>query len=238
MRMARIMFGLDRQKQFKVADRPRHRSVRGQLRQEHIPRPTVRHKAIAGAKSEDVVPPCRIAQRSHHVGPVGKRHHAAGQGRTGAPAGSARGTRGVIGIARHAIDGVIAVRAKAEFRRIGLADDHRPCPAQPRHHRAVGGRNMVAEGGRAIGGDDPRRFGQILDRHGQTLQRTRRRPLGLGQQRVAVAQRHDGVDRRIGLVDPVQRFPHQFSGGDGSGTQGRQLVGRVMINHAAIHARR
>jgi hypothetical protein len=129
------------------------------------------------------------------------------------------------------------VRAQAEFRRVGLADDHGTGPSQARDHGAVGGGHMIAKGGRAIAGHDPGGFGQILDRHGQTLQRSGGGARGLVQQRVAVAQRHDGIDRGVSGVDPVQRFRHQLLGCEGSGAQGGQLMGRVMIDHGQVDVR-
>ncbi len=155
------------------------------------------------------------------VGAVRQRHHV-GRKRHGRAAGtSARRPAAIIGVQRRAEDGIVGVRAKTEFRHIGLADEDGPGLAQPCHHRAISFRDMVAEERRALGGRQARHVLQVFHGNRQAVQGTdgaaARQDFVMlprfGHQAGAVDAGDDGVDLRVHRIDPVEEGFHDRLGG-------------------------
>ena len=113
-------------------------------------------------------------------------------------------------IAGRTIDGVARVRAGAEFRRVGLADDDRTGLAHRRHDAFVGSGDVVAEDRAAEGGAQTSGFLQVLDADRQAVQRRQivaARNGCIGRFRcdagsVEVARDH-GVHRMVHRLDAV-----------------------------------
>ena len=121
-----------------VADSARHRAVGRNLVEEQIADSASRANAAeARAETVDVAEGGRIAQRPHRVGAVGERHQPCRQRRRRAAARTAGRPRQVVGIAGDAVHRVEAVRAEAEFRRVGLADQDRAGSADARGEQVV-----------------------------------------------------------------------------------------------------
>ena len=113
-----------------------------------------------------------IAQRAAHVAAVGDRQHAARERDRRAAAAAAAGLREVVRIARRAEDRVERLRAGAELRRVGLADDDRAGARAMRSTisaSCVG--HEVAEDRRAVRRADARVSTQVLVRDRQPVQR-------------------------------------------------------------------
>ncbi len=175
-----------------------HRAQCGKLVQEGVADGLRGHQPPAWPETVDIVPGRRVAQRAHHVRPVGQRQHAGRQRHRRAAGRPAAGARRIVWVHRGAIDRVEGMRAQAEFRHIGLADEDRPRRAHPRRDQLVGLGHEIGQQGRTLGRRDARDIGQILDRDRQPVQRPAP-GFGIGRprrrhQRVGVLQRDDGVD--------------------------------------------
>ena len=143
MGMARVQSRLHVQKQRHIFGGARHRPSHGKLVAEHIARHIQRHEAICGAQPVDVVPRARVAQAAHHVRAIRDRHHPCRKRCRRAARRSPRRAAWIIGIARQPVHGIERVTAKAEFRRVGLADHNRACGSYPRNHQIVFRRNIA-----------------------------------------------------------------------------------------------
>jgi hypothetical protein len=108
--------------------------------------------------------------------------------------------------------------AEPELGRVGLADEDGAGVAQAPGQSRVGRRHVLGVERGAVGGGDPLRRDEILDRKRQAPEGATAGPavadVGLGHQRAAIAQRHDGVQRRISRVDPVEEGRHDLGRGD------------------------
>ena len=126
----------------------------------------------------------------------------------------------VVGVARRAEQRVERLRARAEFRRVGLADDDRAGAAHAVDVELVRCRDEVAVQRGAERRAQPARQAQILDRDRQAVQRAGElagRELAIGRSRVGEqlpggAKRHDRVDRRVDALDLRQECAHDLDG--------------------------
>ena len=129
----------------------------------------------------------------------------------------------IPGRTRHAVHEVLGNRGVAELRSVGFADHDRAGGAQAFDLRAIAAGNLLAKRQRTVGGDQTLGILQVLDpqRHAfQGPRRTARNALFGGarvaQQRIAIAQRDDGIQVAVGLVDARQDRLHQFNGRRGA----------------------
>ncbi len=167
------------------------------------------------------------------VAAVGEGHHPHGERHPGAAARSAPGLARIVGVAGRAEDRVGAVGAEAEFRHVGLADEQRARRPEAGDVERVHLRHGVAEERRAVGGADAGGGREVLDRVRQAVERPARTPLlelpvgglGLGEERIGVAQGYDGVHRRVVAGDLVEMGLHHLPGRDGPVADGPREVG-------------
>ena len=186
-----------------------------------------------------------IAQAAAGVGAGADRQHVGGQ-RHGRAAGRAAGVEHRIErIARRAPHRVAAVRARAEFRHVGLADDDGAGGAHAADHDVVVGRHEVAIERRAVGGEKVLGLLEVLDAGRQAVQQ--RQVLaapdgglgGLGFLARAIdAHRGHGVHRGIDPLDALQARLEQFDGRDFLGADApAHLHGRereqVFVGHSS-----
>ena len=212
------------EQQRQIAHGARHRSVGGNLVEEKVAHGIARYPPETRSEAVDVAEGGRIAQRTHRVGAVRERHQARRQRGRRAAARPAGGLRQIVGIARHAADGIEAVRSQAEFGRVGLADQDRAGGPDARGKQFVLVGYMIAEDRRAVRGANARGLDQILDGEGQAVQRplvgccvSRSR---LRQQIIAWAKRDDRVDGGIDAVDAVEERRHHLDAGNLAGRYG------------------
>ena len=149
-------------------------------------------------------------------------------------AGSHRGARtaagpsgsplGVPGISAGTVDQILGGAGEAEFGGVGLADDDPAGVLHPLHAEGVAGGDLIGRN-RAVGEADALDALQILDGHGNSVQRSQRlarqdRRLRLPRlfQRQIVGDGDEGSQPGIVTVDPLQRGLHQL--------HRRQLPGR------------
>ena len=128
-----------------ILDRAAHRAIGGKLVQEGVADRIGGHEAVGRAQAVDVAECGRIAQAAHHVRAVGDGDEACGEcggGPAGGAAGRAAEVVGVVGDAEHRVE---AVRAKAEFGRVGLADQDRARRAEAGGQQVVLVRDQVGE---------------------------------------------------------------------------------------------
>ena len=136
----------------------------------------------------------------------------------GAAGRSAARLRQVVGIARRAENFVECLRARAEFRRVGFADDDRARAPHAIDNDIVFGGNVVFKERRSKCSADAACFQQVLVRDGQAMQRTqsffvRLHLIGF---RGGVGghfrhQSHDGVHFRIYALDLFQMRGQRFA---------------------------
>ena len=136
----------------------------------------------------------------------------------GAAGRSAARLRQVVGIARRAENLVERLRTRAEFRRVGLADDDRARAPHPFDNDIVFGGDVVLKERRSKRGADAACFQQVLVRDRQAMQRpqsffVRLHLIGL---RGGVGghfrhQSHDGIDLRIYSLDLFQVRGQRFA---------------------------
>ncbi|MNQ78691.1 hypothetical protein D3C85_936120 [compost metagenome] len=225
---AAVITGLGLQQASDVGDAAPHRAFGTQLLDEQFRRRPMGHAALGRAQAEHVVEGCGVAQRPHHVAAVGHRQHAQGQGHGGAAAAAAGTQAWVIGVAGGAEHVVVALRAQAEFRHVGLAD--KDCAAGPhaRHTDGVVLGHLFGEQRRAHRGADAGGGGQILHGLGHAVHPAQ--PLaagqlsvalvGLGQQLLGRLQGHDRVDLGVVAFDLRQIRLHHFAAGKLTRTDG------------------
>lgn len=173
----------------------------------------------AGAIAEDIVPRRRVAQAAAEIRTIGQGQHPEGQPHACAAAAAPGRAAGVEAVPRRAIDAVDRVGAKAEFGRVGLADEDGAGGAQPLHHYAFAGGDLVLVDQRTVGGPDADHVGQILHRPRQAEQRPRLlsgaepriHRARLGQQPITILQRDDGIMGRIMGSDLRQHSAHHLN---------------------------
>ncbi|MCY1398697.1 hypothetical protein D9M71_137330 [compost metagenome] len=166
---AAVVAGLRLQQAGDVGDAAPHGPFGAQLLDEQLRRRAEGHAALGWAQAEHIVEGCRVAQRAHHVAAVGYRQHAQGQGHGGATATATGAQARVIGIAGGAEHAVVALRAQAKLRHVGLADEDRATGPHPRDADGVLGRHLLGEDRRAHGGTNARGGGQVLHRLGHAV---------------------------------------------------------------------
>ena len=152
----------------------------------------------------------------------------------------------VEGVARRAEHFVVGLRAEAEFRHVGLADDDGAGGAHALDDVAVLLRHEIGEDARAEGGAQALRQRQVLDRDRQAEQRpglgAAGKPevggLGLGKDFCAPAQRDDRIDRAVDGLDAVEKCADDFDHRDAAlADPPRQLDGRQAANRTGFGKR-
>ncbi|MGY4421693.1 hypothetical protein ACVWY2_004142 [Bradyrhizobium sp. JR6.1] len=175
-----------------------------------------------------------IADRAAEIIAVCDRAHAGSDGRCGATAGAARRQPPAPGIVGRAVQIVVGEPAVRERRRVGAPDNHGTRFAETRDHRAVVGRDDVAEGDDAVGGGVAALIDIDLDCDRHAVQHAELRA-GFHRfiRRIRRSQRFigehldDGVQRRIDLRDPVEAGLHSFPARDHMRRdRARQIDGR------------
>ncbi len=242
---AGIAAGLHREQEREIRHIARHRPEHAHRGQPGVAR-VRRHEAEAGAKPEDVVPAGRIAQASAVVAAVGDRQHAQRERDRGAAAAAAGGPRLIVGVAGRAIDGIVGVRAQAEFGHVGLADEDRAGAAHPLHHDAISRRNEVREDARAHRHRHALDGREILHGEREAVQRppqlaARQLCIALArlrQQGGAVLQRDDGVDPRVEPLDVVEMGGHDLDARDAPRADRRGQADRIHHDDVGRRSRR
>ncbi|MNN32664.1 hypothetical protein D3C81_1463900 [compost metagenome] len=142
--------------------------------------------------------------------------------RRGRPAAAAAsGLARVVGATGGAEDRVVALRAEAELRGIGLADQHRAGRAKALDHDAVALGQVVTVQRRAQGGANAAGQREVLHRMRQAMHPAAVLAarqfgvacIGLGQQLLRRLLADDGVDRRIEALDMPEIVHHHFVAG-------------------------
>jgi hypothetical protein len=118
-------------------------------------------------------------------------------------------------------------RLAREFRGVGLAQDHGAGGAEQADDRSIKPGLVTGVGARAVGGGHVRSLGDVLDRHGDAVQRpTLVRRYTIGRLRVGDHRRaievDDGVQLRVCLLDAVDTGGDE--GFDGEITRGQQAA--------------
>jgi hypothetical protein len=202
--------------QRRVGDGPPHGALNREIGQRQQT-PFVGHGPRARAEADHPGPGRGGAERAARVRPLGQRHHGARQRRRRAAGRSPRRSRGIERVGGRPVDPVGGVGARAEFRRVGLAQDDRPGLTQTGDLAVVGVGHMVLEQKRAVGRADALDVDQVLDADRQAEQFGlfcgRRQPLflfpGHGQGTFFI-KRHEGVDRAVHGADAFEAAFHKF----------------------------
>ncbi len=219
-RIARVIGGLGGEHEGEIPHLTRHRPQHGK------PRPAertarVRHQSGRGAEAHDAAEGGWVAQAAAEIGAGGKHYHA-GRERSGR---AARGAGGrflrIERVAGRAIDRVPGIGARAEFRGVGLGEDHRACRAQPRHVGLIRGGDVIGEEEASEGGAKPRRLLEVLDAEGKPLEEAERlaphhADLRLPRRapRPLLVEGRDSIDRRIDRTDAGERTLEDLDGGE------------------------
>ncbi len=120
--------------------------------------------------------------------------------------------RGVPRVAADAVQHRFGDGRRTELGRVRLADDHESGLADPAHDGCIADGNVVGERAARVGGADPARVGEVLDRDRDAA----KRPVGK-----LIAPRGDGLvvtrrDERVQLgldgFEAAERFFDQFGG--------------------------
>ncbi len=198
-----------------------------------------RHAAEARLQAINAAKTRGYADRSAAVGTERKRRQARCEGGGRAARGAAWRLRGVPGVARDAGQRAVGRTFPAEFRRRGLADQHRPRFAQSRdRRRIVRPRSNGVDSQRTASRRPASREQQVLDRDGHAVERGQwrgRHPAGLRglrrrARRVWIDQA-EGVDLRVECFDAGETCRDDVHGRQLAFAVGlRQLGGSQFVN--------
>jgi hypothetical protein len=153
----------------------------------------------------------RRADAAPRVAAEAERRGARGQGGRLASAAAGWGAVAIVRVAGRSIDRIVGHDAAAAGRTVGLAEQDRPGPT----HAGDDDRITFGDVRRALhqtrGGDDAGDVEDVLDRERDAVERPAAlapRQRGIGRIRLRagalVDALHDGVDRGVDLVDPLQ----------------------------------
>ena len=121
-----------------VRHRARHRSMHRASAGMKTSRTSDGDAAERGAKAEHVVERGGIASEPRVIAAVGDGQHPQRERDGRAAAASAGGLRLIVGVERGAEDRIIGMRAEAEFRDVGFADDDRARALYPLDQDRIG----------------------------------------------------------------------------------------------------
>ena len=203
------------------------------------------HPAERGPQADDAAERRRVAQRAAHVGAVGERDHAGGQGGRSPAGGAARGTGRVGRVPGGAEDRVEGVGPGGELGHVGLAEDDDARAPDPFHDEVVGVGHVVGEQRRAVRRPPARDVVGVLEGVRQAVQRPDRCTGGevlVGRGRAGpgplLVEADDRVELGVALGDPGQVQVEQLARRDPAAPDGgRQLAGGRVDGEVA-HRRR
>ncbi len=163
------------------------------------------------------------------------RKHARGHGGGRAARGAPRRARGVAGVAG------LARGEEGELGGDGLAEDHRPGCAQPRHAGGVARRTAPAVDGRSAGGGHVRRVDDVLHAHREAAERRPGRdPVQAARlrERLLGLEVLEGQDPRLLGSDALEAVPQELLGGDLAAGEERHRLGGAEVRerpHGPVH---
>ena len=231
VRVAGLRTGHDFEHQRAIRHRSRHGAVGGKALPGVVGGGRAAHEPARRLVADDAATGRRDADGATAVGALGDRPDARRERRRGTAARAAGRAGLVQRVARDAEEQVLRRGAGAHLRRVGLADQDGPGPAQARDAGGVGRGHVVGERARAVGRRVGRGVGQVLGRERDAVQRAApdvRQAVALaclGQRTLAVPG-HDGVDPRVLGLEALERSTAGLLGRDlATHTKDRTLRG-------------
>ena len=227
--------------------RPDHLEVEHDRRQPAFPR----HPAGGGFQADEAGMGSGAADRAARVGPERQGADPGGHGRDGAAAGAPGRQRRIPRVPGDPVDRVAGVALDGQLRDVGLAQDHRPGRAQPRHRRLVpvdrARGPLPREEPAAPAGREPGDVQAVLDgqRHAvegpeRPSRPPARRARGGGALRALGIDGDEGVERGVHGLGPLQagaggrdraRRPGGVAAPQGRGREGPERARRVDPGH-------
>ena len=191
-----------------------------------------RHPAVARLGAVDAAEGGGLGDGAGGVRTGRPGHQAGGDRGRRAAAGSAGAAARIEGVDRVRSEAVLALPEHPERGRVGLAHDDRARRAKALHHDAVRLRDVLGVGGETESGPNPRGLVQILDRDGDTQERSAgvaglQHGIGPGGvfHRTFRADGQERIELRIVSLDAIQTGAGRLHGGDLADADGGRDLG-------------